>query len=231
MLLTISDLANTAIPVVASVLGFMGSVIKAVVVPAFHIINAVIQTIVIPAFNFIKDVIDGTVIPIFQSIADFINTLVLPAFDKIHSTIHGVVVSAFEWLADKVNLLGGAIKGAIDKIKSIGSGIKDGIASAWSKLTGGGKKGHATGTNYFQGGLTTINERGEELIDLNRGARIYPEGKTTKLIKEDIKKSNVRRSEKHVNYSPTINIYTNKDDGKDIAKEVDKALRRLAVNV
>lgn len=231
MLPTLSDLGNAIIPLLASVFNYIGEVIKTYVVPAFHVVNAGIQTLIIPAINFVKDVIDGTVIPILKSTADFINTLVIPAFDLIHSTIHGVVVSAFQWLADKVNWLGDAIKGAIDKITSIGSGIKDGITSMWDKLTGGGKKGHATGTNYFEGGLTTINERGEELIDLNRGARIYPEGKTTKLIKEDIKKSNVRRNEKHVNYSPTINIYTNKDDGKDIAKEVDKALRRLAVNV
>jgi hypothetical protein len=33
--------------------------------------------------------------------------------------------------------------------------------------------GHATGTMNFTGGLTTINEKGPEIVDLPSGARIY----------------------------------------------------------
>lgn len=38
--------------------------------------------------------------------------------------------------------------------------------------------GHATGTDYFGGGLTWINEEGGEIVDLPRGTRIIPHDKS-----------------------------------------------------
>ena len=35
-------------------------------------------------------------------------------------------------------------------------------------------RGHALGTPYFSGGLTRINERGGEIVDLPSGTRIIP---------------------------------------------------------
>ena len=42
--------------------------------------------------------------------------------------------------------------------------------------------GHATGTTYFGGGLTYINEHGGEIIDLPQGSRIYPADKSAKMM-------------------------------------------------
>ena len=42
--------------------------------------------------------------------------------------------------------------------------------------------GHATGTTYFGGGLTYINEHGGEIIDLPQGSRIYPSDKSAKMM-------------------------------------------------
>ncbi len=41
---------------------------------------------------------------------------------------------------------------------------------------------NATGTNYFGGGWTQINERGGEIVDLPQGSRIYPAATTRKMI-------------------------------------------------
>lgn len=48
-------------------------------------------------------------------------------------------------------------------------------------------KRNALGTMYFTGGLTTINEHGEELIDLAGGSRIYPAGQTKRIIRDEVR--------------------------------------------
>ncbi|WP_273687368.1 hypothetical protein [Ketogulonicigenium vulgare] len=56
-----------------------------------------------------------------------------------------------------------------------GGGWWGAAASALGAWTGGGKIGkNANGTNNWRGGLTQINERGGEIVDLPSGARIIP---------------------------------------------------------
>jgi len=58
--------------------------------------------------------------------------------------------------------------------------------SPWGKIksaVGSVLTGHATGTTYFGGGYTRINEHGGEIIDLPTGARIYPADKSDKMAK------------------------------------------------
>ena len=43
---------------------------------------------------------------------------------------------------------------------------------------------NATGSNYFGGGWTEINERGGEIVDLPSGSRIYPHATTQKMLAE-----------------------------------------------
>ncbi|MCI8805202.1 MAG: phage tail tape measure protein [Clostridiales bacterium] len=45
-------------------------------------------------------------------------------------------------------------------------------------------KSNATGTSYFGGGLTEINEHGYEVIDLPAGSRIYPHNKSEKMMNQ-----------------------------------------------
>lgn len=56
--------------------------------------------------------------------------------------------------------------------------VKDGVASIGGKIKGffvGDASGHATGTPYFPGGPTRINEGGRgEIVDLPNGTRIIP---------------------------------------------------------
>lgn len=45
--------------------------------------------------------------------------------------------------------------------------------------------GHnASGTSYYSGGWTEINEQGGEIVDLPRGSRIYPHATTIRMLKE-----------------------------------------------
>ncbi len=52
---------------------------------------------------------------------------------------------------------------------------------------------NATGTTYFGGGLTTVNEHGYEVMDLPQGTRIYPHS----------------QSEKILNQKPSVNVSVN----------------------
>ena len=54
-------------------------------------------------------------------------------------------------------------------------------------------KHNATGTTYFGGGLTTVNEHGYEIMDLPQGTRIYPHSE----------------SEKMMNQTPSVNVSVN----------------------
>lgn len=54
-------------------------------------------------------------------------------------------------------------------------------------------KHNATGTTYFGGGLTTVNEHGYEVMDLPQGTRIYPHSE----------------SEKMMNQTPSVNVSVN----------------------
>ena len=79
-----------------------------------------------------------------------------------------------------------------DRAHSVWRGIQQSVAniqaSASSYQLDGGSifPGHATGSSYYPGGWTEINERGGEIIDLPQGSRIYPHATTERMIKDDL---------------------------------------------
>ena len=122
-----------------------------------------------------------------------------------------------------------AVGDAVSALKGIGGKISGAISGFFG---GGGGRGHATGTNYFEGGWTRINERGEELIQLARGARIYPAGKTNEIIQRDVRRSTNKQSDaKVIHYAPVITINGANKSNAEITDIIDRKLRRLAVNV
>lgn len=106
----------------------------------------------------LADWINGT----FSNISDHIVT----AFDKIPEPIKKVLDwlgGKFQWLSDKMSWLTGTF-GTVGKILgTVGTGMK-----------AAGIGHNASGTPYWRGGLTSINERGGEIVDLPSGTRIIP---------------------------------------------------------
>ena len=86
------------------------------------------------------------------------------AFDSAKAGVSGF----FDWIGDKLSSLDGAIE-STPIIGGIYKGIKSAGGWVMDKL-----RGHALGTPYFSGGLTRINERGGEIVDLPSGTRIIP---------------------------------------------------------
>lgn len=82
----------------------------------------------------------------------------------------------FSWFGDKLNWLDDKIS-KIPVLGSLYTKAKSGISGWINKEFSGinwGFGGHATGTSYFPGGWTRINERGGEIVNLPGGTQIIP---------------------------------------------------------
>ncbi|NLY20132.1 MAG: tape measure protein [Tissierellia bacterium] len=200
----LSSLGSTVAPLVKSGLELLGGVAQSFVKPAFEVIGNIITNFVVPAFNFTTDVINSFFKAAIEAIGDIINTYVVPALT---------------WLGDKIGWV-------VDKLSGIGNSVA-GFFGGISEKVSNFVKGNASGTSYFDGGITRINEQGQEAIKLPKGSKIYPSQKTDKMIKNELSSSN----NKAVNFNPTIIVNgankTNDEVGEDVARE----LRRLAVNI
>lgn len=229
LLPVLSNLVSAALPVFGAVLTVIGSIVKNFVVPAFSLVGSYVSNYLIPVFTLIGSHLSGVLTPIFDALGKVMNAVVIPAFDLVAGAVKKVI-EAFDQVVGAVGGfvkgLGGGISKLIGKVGSIFSSGGDGGARASrSSSISRAVPGHATGTSYFSGGLTSINERGPELIQLSRGARIYPAGESKKIIQNETKKSESK------NVSNTFNISITSTDPKGAGEEVEKRLRRLAVNM
>ena len=234
----LADAIMIATPVIQSVVEW----ISANIIPAISEVVSWVSGTLIPAISDVVSTIMGVLIPIFQTVSDFIGSYVVPAFEIIANTVLSVaepvfhvIASAVEKATGKFGDLVGAVGSAIDALLSVPGKIAgmvgDAVGGAVSKVKSFFGGGHATGTSYFGGGMTRVNERGEEMIQLARGDKIYPSGKTDRIIEKQINNKNQNRETKNITLSPTININGANKNGEDIAKEVNRQLKRLAVNI
>lgn len=106
---------------------------------------------------------------------------------SISETFHGAITAIgnfFTWLDEKIS--GIPILGSIWKAgKSTGSWIAEKLSGWWQGQTRGinwGIGGHATGTSYFAGGWTRVNERGGEILNLPGGTQIIPHDVSKRMV-------------------------------------------------
>lgn len=194
--------ANWLIPVLAGVLGgFVAFNVISTIVPIFTglitvmrgaataggILNAVmaanpftliaiaiglvIAAIALLILNF--DKVKAIAKTVIDAVVSFVTGL-KDAFVQLATEIKDGIVGAFTFVKNKV-------KGVFDWFKEKIDWIKDGFRNIGSAISGffggggGGTTGHATGTPYFPGGPTRINEGGRgEIVDLPNGTRIIP---------------------------------------------------------
>lgn len=103
-----------------------------------------------------------------KGMAEKLNTGVQKAFGAIHDKIVDVfegikkkVKPVFEWFGEKFEWISEKVSGVTGFFSSLGGGSS--VA------------GHATGTPYFAGGMTSINEGGRgEIVTLPSGTQIIP---------------------------------------------------------
>nr|DAU82541.1 MAG TPA: minor tail protein [Caudoviricetes sp.] len=120
-------------------------------------------------------VVDG-IAQIFQGITDFITGVFTGNWDQAISGLVGIFTGYFETIKSIADIILGSIS---EKISTIG----DGLSKVKNFVFGGGddEKHNATGTSYWQGGSTYVNEnnRGEGII-LPSGSEIIPHDETVK---------------------------------------------------
>jgi len=109
--------------------------------------------------------------------------------------------------SEAVNAVKDESVAASSEVKSAWSGIGAWIASLFS-FGGGGVAHNASGTSYFGGGWTEINEHGGEIVDLPGGSRIYPYATTMGML-ENIFGGSDNGSSDYVTQAPVINISGN----------------------
>lgn len=116
------------------------------------------------AFQAVKDKTSelwGAITETFTGIKDSI----VGAFDAAKEKVSGF----FSWLDNKIS--------SIPVIGNIYEGGKGAISWVSGKLAG-----NALGTSYWRGGLTRVNERGGEIINLPSGTQIIPHDISTRMV-------------------------------------------------
>lgn len=120
-------------------------------------------------FNGITDFLTG----VFTGNWDLAFSGLVQIFTGYFDIIRNVAEGVLNWVQDKLQWAADAIQG----IRDTGSAIINGTAG---KLVG---DGNATGTEYWQGGLTYVNEnqRGE-IINLPNGSQVIPHDESLKQL-------------------------------------------------
>lgn len=143
-------------------------------------IAAAVVVVVLLIKNF--DKVKAVAQTVFGGIKTFITTLV-DAFKSLGRQIKDAFWGAFNWVKQKIQPIIDWISDKISKIRSgfekignffsnLGFGSSANTGNQYSLSANGGK---ATGTPYFRGGLTRVNEGGRgEIMNLPNGTQIIP---------------------------------------------------------
>ena len=194
--------------------------------------------------------------------------------NAVWKAIKNAFTNTWQWIKDKFNALleigsnawnglKNSATAIIDKIKEAFSGFFDWINKKWESLKNFGSKlnpfnwfkgdgevaQNYSGTNYFGGGLTTLAERGAELVEMNnssylvnsptmanlpRGARILNNSQTRSSLSSRVSslKDRIRSISNDSRTmvggdTITININGGSGSATDIAREVKRALEEM----
>lgn len=194
--------------------------------------------------------------------------------NAIWKAIKNAFSNTWQWIKDKFNALleigsnawNGLKDGAtaiIDKIREAFSGFFDWLNKKWESLKNFGSKlnpfnwfkgdgevaQNYSGTNYFGGGLTTLAERGAELVEMNnssylvnspvmanlpRGARILNNSQTRSSLSSRVSslKDRIRSISNDSRTmvggdTITININGGSGSATDIAREVKRVIEEI----
>ena len=157
--------------IVSAVTGFIDRV-SALISELYENIITTLRPIlddVTQIFNGITDFLTG----VFTGNWDLAFSGLVQIFTGYFDIIRNVAEGVLNWVQDKLQWAADAIQG----IRDTGSAIINGTVG---KLVG---DGNATGTEYWQGGLTYVNEnqRGE-IINLPNGSQVIPHDESLKQL-------------------------------------------------
>ena len=115
---------------------------------------------------------------------DKVKAWAINIYDQVKEKFGGIkdsIVGAFETAKEKIGGFFSWINEKIEGIPVIGS-IYNGIKSGWNWLAHDRVKSNATGTSFFSGGWTRVNERGGEIMRLPGGTQIIPHDISRQMV-------------------------------------------------
>ena len=177
--------------------------IKATVTP--------ILTGIINATKFLIENFDGLIPVIEAVVAGFATFKIITFVAKAMSALKIAIIAVrnaqlllnYAWAMNPIGLIAVGLAGlvtvlvylqkkfqiftkAIEKFKQVASGIKNVFSKGGESNTPQNLPKHATGTSFAQGGLSLVGERGAELVDLPRGAKVYNNSDTQKMLGSNV---------------------------------------------
>ena len=160
--------------------------------PAFKIVWKAAGDYVVKFFDDVSVVIDGA-LGVFEGIITFLTGVFQGDWEKAWNGIVQAVGSIFGTLESLVKTPINAVINLVNKAIEAINKISVDLPSA----VGGGHIGFniptittlAKGTDYWQGGIVQISEKGGEIVDLPSGSRVYPHDESVRMARQESKKN------------------------------------------
>ncbi|MDY4579807.1 MAG: phage tail tape measure protein [Anaerobutyricum hallii] len=160
--------------------------------PAFKIVWKAAGDYVVKFFDDVSIVIDGA-LGVFEGIITFLTGVFQGDWEKAWNGIVQAVGSIFGTLESLVKTPINAVINLVNKAIGAINKISVDLPSA----VGGGHIGFniptiptlAKGTDYWQGGIVQISEKGGEIVDLPSGSRVYPHDESVRMARQESKKN------------------------------------------
>lgn len=160
--------------------------------PAFKIVWKAAGDYVVKFFDDVSVVINGA-LGVFEGIITFLTGVFQGDWEKAWNGIVQAVGSIFGTLESLVKTPINAVINLVNKAIGAINKISVDLPSA----VGGGHIGFniptiptlAKGTDYWQGGIVQISEKGGEIVDLPSGSRVYPHDESVRMARQESKKN------------------------------------------
>ena len=170
----------------------VASYLKETLEPAFKIVWKAAGDYVVKFFDDVSVIIDG-VLGVFEGVITFLTGVFQGNWEKAWNGIVQAVGSIFGTLESLVKTPLNAVINLVNKAIGAINKISVDLPSA----VGGGHIGFniptiptlAKGTDYWQGGIVQISEKGGEIVDLPSGSRVYPHDESVRMARQDGRKN------------------------------------------
>ena len=170
----------------------VASYLKETLEPVFKIVWKAAGDYVVKFFDDVSVIIDG-VLGVFEGVITFLTGVFQGNWEKAWNGIVRAVGSIFGTLESLVKTPLNAVINLVNKAIGAINKISVDLPSA----VGGGHIGFniptiptlAKGTDYWQGGIVQISEKGGEIVDLPTGSRVYPHDESVRIARQDGRKN------------------------------------------
>ena len=160
--------------------------------PVFKIVWKAAGDYVVKFFDDVSVIIDGA-LGVIEGIITFLTGVFQGDWEKAWDGIVQAVGSIFGTLESLVKTPINAVINLVNKAIGAINKISVDLPSA----VGGGHIGFniptiptlAKGTDYWQGGIVQISEKGGEIVDLPSGSRVYPHDESVRMARQESKKN------------------------------------------